>query len=498
MRFTTIKITGSIMSLLFAAAGFSQTTIYSGQGNLQATTIRAASPVEVFAAQNAYTFETHNIKQEDLKSKEISQEINMPKGGEIYIENSSLAIQVKTWDQPKVKVVTTAYFEKESTFTDAEWFERMGISLKALGTSVKIKSTNSRLGSGFTFSATSRYSMDPVIVNGYPSKITTLSANNAKIGKRMLTIYVPAGSKMDIETKFSDVQLPAGIGDILLDITNGNLEAENLNKLRLRSKYSNANVRDIKEAEIEFSNGRFSANNIDDLDIESKYATIEMASAKKIKMISTNDEFEVEDVTDIKGRKNYGNLRITRLSGSLELDGSNADIKVRNVGSNVKLIKVDNRYADIRIPLRDTKNYAVDFLGSYSTVYADFEKTPVAITEADIASLSKNTSAVYHDGVNTITVAGTLQKVSSSGTTGVAPAPLKSTQIAGSVQGGTISGTLAPSQNINTNPPGKPAAGTLMLNRSGSSTPVKFTGTAGDGKGLKIEMKCQNCTVDFK
>jgi Cu/Ag efflux protein CusF len=280
---------------------------------------------------------------------------------------------------------------------------------------------------------------------------------------------------MDIETKYSDVQLPAGVGDVLLDITNGNLEAENLNKLRLRSKYSNANVRDIKEAEIEFANGRFSANNIDDLDIESKYATIEMASAKKIKMVSTNDEFEVEDVADLQGRKNYGNLRITRLSGSLELDGSNADIKVRNVGSNVKLIKVDNRYADIRIPLRDSKNYSVNFLGNYSTVYSDFEKTPVEVTEADMASItSKNASS------------GTI----SASTISAKP---------GQQVTGTLSSAPANSQNGITSTPLKIATtGTLMLNRSGSSTPVKFTGTGGDGKGLKIDLKCQNCTVDFK
>jgi hypothetical protein len=481
MRFTTIKITGSIMSWLLVATGLAQnTTIINGQGNLQATTIKSSAPVEFISSQNAYSFEANNIKQEDLKSKEISQEINMPKGGEIYIENSSLAIQVKTWDQPKVKVVTTAYFEKESTFTDAEWFERMGISLKTLGTSVKIKSNNSRMGSGYSFSSTSRYSLEPVVVNGFPTKVSTLSTNNAKAQKRMLTIYVPAGSKMDIETKFSDVQLPSGIGDVLLDITNGNLEAENLNKLRLRSKYSNANVRDIKEAEIEFSNGRFSANNIDDLDIESKYATIEMASAKKIKMISTNDEFEVEDVTDITGRKNYGNLRITRLSGSLELDGSNADIKVRNVGSNVKLIKVDNRYADIRIPLRDTKNYSVEFLGSYSTVYADFEKKPVEVTEADITALSKNTT---------------------SGNLNSTPLAITTKPSQGTVSTGAVSGT-APAQSSHMTVTGKITAatvpGTLLLNRSGSSTPVKFTGTGGDGKGIKIDMKCQNCTVDFK
>lgn len=376
-----------------------------------------------------------------------------------------------------MKLVTTAYFEKESTLTDTEWFEKMGISLKALGTSVKIKSNNSGFGSTYRYStsSTGNYSLEPMTVVGYPTRIS-LNSTNSKAQKRVLTIYVPAGSKMDIETKYSDVQLPAGIGDVLLDISNGNLEAENLNKLRLRSKYSNANVRDIKDAEIEFSNGRFSANNIDDLDIESKYATIEMASAKKIKMVSTNDEFEVEDVADILGRKNYGNLRITRLSGSLELDGSNADIKIRNVGSNVKLIKVDNRYADIRIPLRDTKNYAVNFLGNYSTVYADFEKTPAEVTEADMASLSKIVSV---SNISATTI------------------PAKPVQVVSGIQGGTISGTLAPAQSSTMTATGKVALGTLAT-RSGSNTPVKFSATVGDGKGLKIDLKCQNCTVDFK
>lgn len=482
MRFTKITITGSIMSLLLATTASAQTAASApALNNLRV--INTTSPAQVVYAENMYAYSTSDtVKQQDLKSKEISQEINMPKGGEIYIENSSLAIQVKTWDQPKVKLATTIQLAKESLLTDAECFERIGISLKALGTSVKIKSNNSKFGSVYSYSTNMNTSLAPITVTGFPTENSSRYGtvvrynDNRKEQKRVLIIYVPAGSKMDIETKYSDVQLPAGIGDVLLDISNGNLEAENLNKLRLRSKYSNANVRDIKDAEIEFSNGRFSANNIDDLDIESKYATIEMASAKKIKMVSTNDEFEVEDVADILGRKNYGNLRITRLSGSLELDGSNADIKIRNVGSNVKLIKVDNRYADIRIPLRDTKNYAVNFLGNYSTVYADFEKTPAEVTEADMASLSKIVSV---SNISATTI------------------PAKPVQVVSGIQGGTISGTLAPAQSSTMTATGKVALGTLAT-RSGSNTPVKFSATVGDGKGLKIDLKCQNCTVDFK
>lgn len=436
--------------------------------------------VDNVAIANGFGFETRNINQEDLKSKEVSQEINMPKSGEIYIENNTRSIQVKTWDQQKVKVVTTAYFEKESTLTDEEWFEKMGISLKALGSSVKIKSGASSFGSyAYTTSGQN-------VVVGYPTTIYNKSGSFSKSGntnKRSLIIYVPAGSKLDIETRYSDLQLPANVGDVLLDITNGNFEAESLNKLRLRSKYANANLRDIKEAEIEFANGRFTANNIDDLDIESKYATIEMASAKKIKMVSTNDEFEVEDVTDIRGRKNYGNLRITRLAGSIEIDGSNADVKIRNVGANVKLIKINNRYADVRIPLRDMKNYSVDFIGSYSTVYGDFERTQVEPTEEE----KKEYASLVQSMINT---SGTLSKISSTnGMTAVnIPAqPGKATGVTNTITGGTFSGTLAPAT----------VQGYPMY-RGTNSTPTKFTANIGNGSGLKVQMKCQNCTVDFK
>lgn len=453
-----------------------------------------------------YADEIRSINQEDLKSKEVSQEINMPKSGEIYIENSSRSIQVKTWDQQKVKVVTTAYFEKESTLTDAEWFERMGISLKALGSSVKIKSGGSGFGT-YTYAASGR---SVVVGSQAPLLRAETISRNGNTNKRILTIYVPAGSKLDIETKYSELQLPANIGDVLLDITNGSFEAENLNKLRLRSKYSNANLRDIKEAEIEFANGRFTANNIDDLDIESKYSTIEMAAAKTIKMVSTNDEFEVEDVTDIRGRKNYGNLRITRLTGSIEMDGSNADVKIRNVGANVKLIKINNRYADIRIPLRDMKNYAVDFLGSYSTVYGDFERKAVEPTEEEkkeyanlVQSMINTSGSARISSTNDLTsvnipaqsgkatngtIAARTVPMGTTGTLAATTVPMPGiVATTGTISGGTFSGTLSP-----TVVQGYPAF------RSVNSTPAKFTANIGSGSGLKVQMKCQNCTVDFK
>ncbi|MCW3086947.1 MAG: hypothetical protein JWQ78_333, partial [Sediminibacterium sp.] len=151
--------------------------------------------------------------------------------------------------------------------------------------------------------------------------------------------------------------------------------------------------------------------------------------------------------------------RITKLISSLEVDGTNADVRVRNVSPTVSLIKLDDKYADVRIPLRNTKNYSLDFTGSYSSVYGNFEKKPVAATEEK----KQTTSSGSASGTGTVMA------------TTVAEAPV-------------VSGVrLTQLRTLN-------AAGGW----NEGNGPSKFTAIVGDGKGLKLDIKCQNCTVDFK
>lgn len=382
--------------------------------------------------------EENNFKNlDDVKSKEVSQEISTSKAPEIYIDNSSRGIVIKTWEQNKVKVTTTVFYEGEGKLTDEEWFEKLNVSLKMLGSSIKIKSGTISGGSytlnGNSFGWSSTPSNGVAVFNGGGNNIGT--KNNIK---RIVTIYIPAQSKIDIESKYADVQITGAITNATIDLTNGNLDAENFNKLNLRSKYSNVSLDNIALAEIEFINGRLSAKNIDDADIDTKYSTIELANVKKMIFRSTNDEYEIEEAQDLRGRKNYGNLRITKLNGSLEVDGTNADIKVRNIGSNLRMIKIDNKYADIRLPIKSTPNYTINYSGPYSNVYGNFEKQPL---KEEPKSSEKNDDLARE-------IRSTMRSVERA--TGI------------------------------------------------ESIENRFTAVNGSGKGLKIDMKCQNCTVDFK
>ena len=195
---------------------------------------------------------------------------------------------------------------------------------------------------------------------------------------------------------------------------------------------------------MELINGRFTAKDAEDLDLDTKYATIEAGSVKKLMVRSTNDEYEIEEVGTITCRKNYGNLRITKLNNSMELDGTNADVKIRNIGSGLESIKINDKYADIRLPMRNVKNYNVVYHGAYSTVYAGFDKKPITDKEETKSAPKGETASAAIAGTNR-------------------------------------------NQFV-----------TIREHNAETDSDSHFTATVGDGKGAKLDLKCQNCTVDFK
>ncbi len=403
------------------------------------------APKEFAATAVGYGFqerssnnEQRELPDKELKSKEVSIEVAANKSADIFLDNTSRTIEIKTWDQSKVKIVTTIYYEGDATkLSDEEWFEKLNISLKPLGNSIRIKSSTVSSGSYSYGNNTYGWSS----TNGVAIFNSEVDNERTKSNsKRIVTIYIPKDNKLDIESKYSDVALLNNVNKLNVDITNGSLELQDVNTLQVRSKYASVTVGNIKSGEIDFMNGRFSAKDADDLDIDTKYATIELGNVKRLTTRSTNDEYEIDQVGTFTGRKNYGNLRINTLSNALELDGTNADIKIRNIASSVDNINIDNKYADIRLPLKNIKNYTVNFNGPYSNVYANFEKKPFSGTQ---------TTTSKKDGL-TETIRSIQRSVS------------------------------------------------MANSDDDCNCKDKFSAVGGDGKSTKIEMKCQNCTVDFK
>lgn len=338
------------------------------------------------------------VRAQQEINKTINQETGLAKGGLVRIVSHARKLVVKSWDQSKVKItLELTYDSSVKARTDEAWFEDLGISIKPFSNRVDILTGTSNRMSFATFG---KGSVNEVIVQGKPAPVyrvdgksrTLGSGDNfryiepgqgksisysARVETRVMTITVPPGTKLDVESASGDVVIGLSADEAKLNVSNGTLDAQDIKTLRLTGKYCNANFGDIQKAELDFSNGTFKAQNIGDLDLDSKSSSIEYEKGNYLYLRSQNDNITIESIAKAEGRKVYGNVKIETLTGSFDLDGNNVDIKIHDISPEVSLVKINNKYGDVRLPVRGLSNYFVDFTGYYSTIFAPFQKTVI-------------------------------------------------------------------------------------------------------------------------
>lgn len=436
------------------------TTIYSSAQNTydlnrSVETNRSVNRASEWSKASA---ETQKIDSSKLVKKTITQELALPKALDVLIDMSGELI-INTWNDNKIKMETTVQSENPNELTDAEWFDRIGINMKIFGSTVRVKTrTNSGItyiGAGVTKTL---YTASPVLYNnGY----------SINLQKGSVTLYIPAQSLLEIESKYGRLKINNNIKSLLLDNTDGEIEFANIDKLQLRSNRGSFSGGTIAEGDIELAHGRLSLKQLTKGVITSNYSTIEVESARDVKLSSSNDEIDIDDASAIYGIKNYGNLRINQLASKLDIQGINSDIKLRHINPSAQLVKIVNRNADLRLPANELSNFSVDLKGSYNKIYSSVVEnlTVDTLTTEEIESVKSITNAVPSAG-NTVSVTGTTLSKYDSNVKNISNNTLT---IFGQATGGN-------KQNLY----------------------WKYSAKVGTGNPLKYQIICTSCVVDFK
>lgn len=423
-------------------------------------------------------------------TREISQEVASQKGSLIRIVSASSKVSIKSWDQSKVKVTLEFYYGDSAAQkrSDAELFEDLGVNIKPFSNRVDILTGASSMNTSIykagvptkktTYGIVGQYTTPKeILVRGFKSPpaaqqgqgnkleaVTAIGYNSYRPILRTMTILVPAGCKLDLENKYGDVVIGMNLDQAKLEISNGALDAGDIKDLQLTGNYCNANLGNVEKAEVEFNNGTFRAQNINDLDMDSKSSTIEYEKGGYLYLRSQADEYTIASIDKIDGRKVYGSLKIDQLNTSFDLEGNNVDIKFRNISPEATLIKINNRYGDVRLPVRNLKNYYVDFIGNYSTVFAPFQKEVVKEEEKKEGDATATATPANGNAAGTV--------AANVATTGRV------------IEDVELYNKLGPARR----------------SAVGEVAPRHFTSTVGDikGKYTRIELTCHSCTVDFK
>jgi hypothetical protein len=456
-----------IMRSIFLLIALTSSIYASAQNPVEAN--RAINRASEWSLQSAR--QAKKIDSSKLVKKTIAQEIALAKALDVLIDMSGELI-INTWNENKIKIETTVQFEDSNKLTDTQWFDKIGINMKLFGSTVRVKSrTNSGVFYASSAGATMYRAATPIYF--------TNAGFNMQTGP--VTLYIPAESILEIESKNGRLKIRNNIKSLLLDNTDGEIEFANIEKLQIRSNRGSFSGGIVIEADVELSHVRFSLKQLNKGLITSNYSTIEIESLKDVKLSSSNDEIDIDNAITLYGIKNYGNLRINQLAGKLELQGINSDVKLRHISPSAQMVKIINRNADLRLSSNDLSNFSVDIKGSYNKVYSAFAENMTfdTLTTQEIESVRALT--------NTATSATHVGKI-----TGDLSNEEKAVV---NIIGTTFSQYAGGGKVVNNVPIS--VTGQAIGNKQNPY--LKYSAKIGTGNSqLKYQIICTSCVIDFK
>lgn len=214
----------------------------------------------------------------------------------------------------------------------------------------------------------------PPIPTTTPSPVTRVVGLSAPRQNSSLkwTIYIPQGHKVNIDSKYGNINIDNDLDAAKITSRYGNVETKNIKNLVVSHEYGNVYVGNLQNADLELRSVKFKSQNAENIKINSKNSSVDMEEAGTVNVESSNDDYDISSVKDVNANKNYGSFRLTTLNGKMRFTGANADIKVRNISPKATNIDITNKFAKIALPFSDVKNYNVVVTGSYNNSFDDF------------------------------------------------------------------------------------------------------------------------------
>jgi hypothetical protein len=263
--------------------------------------------------------------------KTFTWKYTINKDGSIVVDNYDCNLTIHTWDKGETEYHLTVD-AKTHTDDDADILDKFL-------TNMKFSNTPGSVTFRDNFWENRSNILGRMTMKLEGGKEIVLSGFSIK-GE----LWIPAGCKIELNSKYSEIRMEDFAGLLTIDLYNGNLYGGNLmNKARIVDKYSTIEFSDIKDLSADLYNSKLEAKNAGDLNIDSKYSKVTAISAGKLEINSYNDKYSIPKTGDIIFISKYSDLK-TESSGQLKIDSYEGSF----IMNDVKDIKIESKYTDFQ------------------------------------------------------------------------------------------------------------------------------------------------------
>lgn len=295
-------------------------------------------------------------------TKTIKREFPIDPNGLTQFITKYGKLDVKTWDQNKVKVDVTIRVQARNEEDAQKVFNQIRIDFTSSANLVKAETiVESSSGWDWWGSSKSDFTID-------------------------YEVYLPKTVTLDVAHKYGDVFASNFAGRVMMNLKYGNLRMDELNNdLNLDLSYGNATIAGVRDAEaiISYSNltlakvrdgkltTKYSNVTIEEghyITSESKYDTYRLGEISKLTNRASFGSVEIDRIEDLASFARYTDFKVVQISNSADLDLEYGGARLEKILKGFSEIRLNGRYTDFKVQVEEGANYQLEAAAKYAGI----------------------------------------------------------------------------------------------------------------------------------
>ncbi len=175
------------------------------------------------------------------------------------------------------------------------------------------------------------------------------------------SIYVPVGLDVKFVNKFGNIYTTDHKGKFSIDLSNGDLKANNITgPCTVSLNFGNANLNYIESGTIDIGYGELDVESIKEATITSKSSTIAINKAGTLKVDSRRDKITIGELKTIRGTSTFSYITLKNFTNYCEMTTEYGEISFDKIPGKFDRIDLISKYTEIQIYLAESLSADLD------------------------------------------------------------------------------------------------------------------------------------------
>ncbi|MBT3386279.1 MAG: hypothetical protein HN778_06260 [Prolixibacteraceae bacterium] len=163
-------------------------------------------------------------------------------------------------------------------------------------------------------------------------------------------VWLPKSNELKVENKFGDIFIGDYLGDVEINLSNGNLKSHNFGgKVDLNLNFADATINKIENGWLDCNYSELYIRKALSLKIQSKSSTFEIIEINELDANSRRDKFRISVAGLVEAKGSFSNFRFNELTDRLTLRADYGDLDIEKISPDFSNIFIESKSTDLNI-----------------------------------------------------------------------------------------------------------------------------------------------------